>query len=80
MNIEEAIELYKSVGSRNAEFLFRWLYNHYLKIYIPSVNSDFIETLAEYKTKLTIFDVLVDDLADNYTETLKDWTHQRCRG
>lgn len=66
MNLEEAVKLYKSVGPRNAEFLFRWLYNVYSKVYVPCINPKFKEILATDKTKLTVFDVLVDDLADSY--------------
>ncbi len=64
-NLDEAIELYKSVGPRNADFLFPWLYQIYDRTFLPSINLDFKENLTLDKTKLTIFDVLVDDLADN---------------
>lgn len=70
MNLNESIELYKSVGARNADFLFNWLNKVYSNLYLPCINPDFKEILAEDKTKLTIFDVLVDDLADN--EELRD--------
>ncbi len=66
MDIKKAIELYKSVGIRNSEFLFNWLYDVYSKLYLPSIDSAFKEALRTDKTKLTIFDVLVDDLADHY--------------
>ena len=65
MSLEEAIELYKTVGPRNAGFLFHWLYQVYDKTYLPSVDEEYKEQLALIKTKLCIFDVLVDDLADN---------------
>ena len=64
-SLDEAIELYKSVGTRNAEFLFRWLHDIYDKTYLPSIDPLYKEVLTLDKTKLTIFDVLVDDLADN---------------
>ena len=64
-NLDEAIELYKSVGPRNADFLFPWLYQVYDRTYLPSIDLKFKEDLTLDKTKLTIFDVLVDDLADN---------------
>ena len=65
MALEEAIELYKTVGPRNADFLFHWLYQVYDKTYLPSINEEYKDQLALIKTKLCIFDVLVDDLADN---------------
>ncbi len=65
MALEEAIELYKTVGPRNADFLFHWLYQIYDKTYLPSINEGYKDQLALIKTKLCIFDVLVDDLADN---------------
>jgi len=65
MTLEEAIKLYKTVGPRNADFLFHWLYQVYDKTYLPSINEEYKEQLALIKTKLCIFDVLVDDLADN---------------
>ena len=64
-NLEESIELYKTVGLRNAGFLFPWLYNVYDQTYLPSIDEEYKETLSLDKTKLTIFDVLIDDLADN---------------
>jgi len=65
LTLEKAIELYKTVGPRNADFLFNWLYQVYDKTYLPSINKEYKEQLALIKTKLCIFDVLVDDLADN---------------
>ena len=65
MSLEEAIELYKTVGPRNADFLFNWLYNVYDNTYLPSIDDEYKDNLALIKTKLCIFDVLVDDLADN---------------
>ncbi|MEM5870668.1 MAG: hypothetical protein QW758_01805 [Candidatus Aenigmatarchaeota archaeon] len=66
MNIEEAIKLYEKVGYRKgADFLFKWLYNVYQNVYLPSIDMKYKDTLAIDKTKLTIFDVLIDDLADN---------------
>ena len=65
LSLDEAIELYSTVGSRNANFLFNWLHQIYDKTYLPSINKEYKEQLALIKTKLCIFDVLVDDLADN---------------
>lgn len=65
LSLKEAIDLYKKVGPRNADFLFKWLYKVYEKTYLPSIDNNYIEQLALIKTKLCIFDVLVDDLADN---------------
>ena len=66
MNLNKAIELYQSVGERNANYLFRWISKVYDKLYLPCIDSGFRKNLVLDKTKLTIFDVLVDDLADNF--------------
>lgn len=65
LSLEEAIKLYSTVGHRNADFLFHWLHQIYDKTYLPSIDNDYKDQLALIKTKLCIFDVLVDDLADN---------------
>jgi hypothetical protein len=72
MDFKEAVELYKSVGHRNADFLFGWLYKIYSKVYLPCIDLDFRETLVEDKTKLTIYDVLIDDVADN-SQMRSEW-------
>lgn len=64
-SLEDSILLYKSVAPRNADFLFPWLHSVYNKTYLPSIDINFKDVLSLDKTKLTIFDVLVDDLADN---------------
>jgi hypothetical protein len=64
-SLEDSILLYKSVAPRNADYLFPWLYSVYDKTYLPSIDINFKDVLSLDKTKLTIFDVLVDDLADN---------------
>ena len=64
-SLEETIDLYKQVGSRNADFLFRWLYKVYNKTFLPSIDIAYKEILSVDKTKLTVFDVLIDDLADD---------------
>lgn len=67
MNLQEVIGIYKRVGQRKgAEFLFNWLYGIYQKVYLPCIDIKYKDVLAFDKTKLTIFDVLIDDLADNY--------------
>lgn len=65
MSLEKTIELYSTVGHRNADFLFHWISSVYDYFYLPSINLDYKDALILDKTKLTIFDVLVDDLADN---------------
>lgn len=65
VSLESTIKLYKSIGDRNADFLFNWLYNIYNNIYLSSIGTDYKKPLTLTKTKLGIFDVLVDDLADN---------------
>jgi len=67
MSLEKAIKLYNSVGleSRNMGFFAKWVYDVYKQAYIPGTHPQYIETLAVDKTKLSIFAILVDDLADN---------------
>jgi len=64
--LTEVLDLYKSVGRRNIEY-FAWIHDVYSWITLPSVSFDRRKVLGEDKTKLAIFDILVDDLADNYT-------------
>ena len=64
-NLDEIIKLYKLVGERNADFLFRWIYNIYDRIHLPSIDKKYKKILNLTKTKLGIFNVLIDDLADN---------------
>ena len=64
LELSEVIDLYKSVGRRNIDY-FAWIHDVYSWITLPSVSFDWKRTLGEDKTKLTIFDILADDLADN---------------
>jgi hypothetical protein len=65
LELAEVLDLYKSVGRRNIEY-FAWIHDVYSWITLPSVSFDCRKDLGEDKTKLTVFDILVDDLADNY--------------
>ena len=67
LSLDESIELYNSVGleSRNMSFFGKWVHKAYTISYIPGTLPSFIETLSLDKTKLSIFSILVDDLADN---------------
>jgi len=65
LELGEVIDLYKSVGRRNIEY-FAWIHDVYSWITLPSVSFDCRKDLGDDKTKLTVFDILVDDLADNY--------------
>lgn len=65
MDLSAVIDLYKSVGRRNIDY-FSWIHDVYSWITLPSVSFDLRKVLNDDKTKLTIFDILVDDLADNY--------------
>lgn len=65
LELGEVIDLYKSVGRRNIEY-FAWIHDVYSWITLPSVSFECKKFLGEDKTKLTVFDILVDDLADNY--------------
>jgi len=64
-DLNDTIELYKLVGERNADFLFHWIYNIYDRIHLPSIQNEYKQILNLTKTKLGIFNVLIDDLADN---------------
>ncbi|TMH94233.1 hypothetical protein E6H37_07510, partial [Candidatus Bathyarchaeota archaeon] len=65
LELEKVIELYKSVGRRNAEY-FQWIHSVYSWVCLPCVGFECRKALGEDKTKMMIFDVLLDDLADNY--------------
>src|SRR5207249_2063094 len=65
LELEKVIELYKAVGRRNAEY-FHWIHSVYSWICLPCVGFECRKALGEDKTKMMIFDVLLDDLADNY--------------
>ena len=66
LELTEVLDLYKSVGRRNIDY-FAWIHDVYSWITLPSVSFDRRKVLGEDKTKLAIFDILADDLADNYT-------------
>jgi len=68
-DLGKTVAMYNSVGlkSRNIVFLTKWIYDISKNFsYLPTVDSNYREKLAKNKTKLTIFGILVDDLADNY--------------
>lgn len=64
LSLKESIEVYKSVGHRNP-YLFEWLSKIYEKTTLSCADPTYLEVLTVTKTKLTIFDVLIDDVADN---------------
>ncbi len=65
LDLCEVIDLYKSIGRRNIDY-FAWIHEVYSWITLPSVSFDLRTILNDDKVKLTIFDIMVDDLADNY--------------
>ena len=65
LDLGAVIDLYKSVGRRNIDY-FTWIHEVYSWITLPSVSFDLRKDLNDDKTKMTVFDILVDDLADNY--------------
>ncbi|HZY48098.1 MAG TPA: hypothetical protein VFE96_09915 [Candidatus Bathyarchaeia archaeon] len=65
MPLEEVVGLYKSIGRRNSEY-FQWLHNVYNWTCMPCVSFDYRKILGEDKTKMMVWDILLDDLADNY--------------
>jgi hypothetical protein len=65
LELGEVIDLYKTIGRRNIEY-FGWMHDIYSWITLPSVSFDCRKVLSEDKTKLSIFNILVDDVADNF--------------
>src|SRR5437016_14597348 len=65
LELGEVLDLYKSVGRRNIEY-FAWIHDVYAWITLRSVSFDCRKDLGDDKTKLSVFDILVDDWADNY--------------
>jgi hypothetical protein len=62
--LEPTIKLYKKIGRRNL-YLFDWLLYMYENIYFLGVDVKLINKIAVEKTKLAIFDVLIDDVSDS---------------
>ncbi|MBO0887994.1 hypothetical protein J2P12_02730 [Candidatus Bathyarchaeota archaeon] len=65
LDLSDVIKLYRSVGRRKIDY-FGWIRDVYSWITLPGVSFDLRSILSDDKTKLTIFDILVDDIADNY--------------
>jgi len=63
----ESFKSYKSleIKSRNIDFLIKWLHDVYKIAYLPCTDPNLREKLAVDKVKLSIFNILLDDLADN---------------
>jgi hypothetical protein len=66
-SIEEILKLYDSVGleSRNMKFLTEWYSKTYSFAHLPCIDNKYLKQLSEDKTKLSVFAILIDDLADN---------------
>jgi hypothetical protein len=64
---QDLIKMYNSVGlrTRNMNFLTKWFYDTYKFAHLSSIDEDLLEDLCIDKTKLSVFAILVDDLADN---------------
>lgn len=65
LDLSEVIELYRQIGRRNVDY-FAWMHDIYSWITLPSVSFECRKILSEDKTKLSIFNILVDDVADNF--------------
>ena len=65
LRLEDAIALYESVGHRDRDYL-EWLHKIYSSMALPCVSPEYRQILAEDKTKFTLFDIMADDLADNF--------------
>jgi len=48
-SLEEAIELYKTVGYRNVDFLFHWISDIYDFFYLPLIDLDYKDVLVSDK-------------------------------
>ncbi len=75
MELGDAIRFYTSVGRRNIDY-FDWIHAVYSWICLPCVSFDWRKVLGEDKTKMAIFDILVDDLADNFNTPSKGLLEQ----
>jgi len=67
-NLEKLTQLYNSVGlkTRNMKFFTKWYYDTYRFAHLSSIDNQHLEQLCRDKTKLSVFAILIDDLADNY--------------
>ena len=59
LEVEEVIRLYRSIGRRNTEY-FQWIHNVYSWICLPCVSFDYRKVLGEDKTKMAVFDVMLE--------------------
>jgi len=60
-SLEEAIELYKTVGYRNVDFLFRWISDIYDFFYLPSIDLDYRDMLVSDKIMVVDDDKSITD-------------------
>jgi hypothetical protein len=51
-SLEEAIELYKTVGYRNVDFLSHWISDIYDFSYLPLIDLDYKDVLVSDKIML----------------------------
>ncbi len=65
LKIEDIIALYETVGHRDSDYL-DWLHKVHASMALPCVGTEFKQVLGEDKTKMGIFDIMMDDLADNF--------------
>ena len=65
LSLADVIALYESVGHRDSEYL-SWLHKVYSSMILPCVGARFEKVLAEDTTKMQIFNIMLDDLADNF--------------
>ncbi len=65
LKIEDVIVLYEAVGHRDSDYL-SWLHKVHASMALPCVGAEFRQVLGEDKTKMAIFDIMLDDLADNF--------------
>ena len=65
LKLGDVIALYRSVGHRDSDYL-DWIHKVYSSMVLPCVGLEYRQILGEDKTKYTVFDIMADDLADNF--------------
>jgi hypothetical protein len=61
--LQEWVKEYNRVGDRN-EFLWKWLYVCFQEVHLPTISSEYEESLRRLKVVIALYVVLTDDAAD----------------
>lgn len=65
--IEDCVRSYEKVGFRNT-YLFDWLLYMFENLHFSSVDKRYYGILAQCKTMISTYDVMIDDIADRKEE------------